>query len=46
VWAFPFTFSVTLLILRPPYAQANDAEKSEYGFDLQLSAEMEMDYQK
>src|SRR5213083_3425569 len=41
VWAFPFTFNVTLLILRSPYAQANDYERSEYGLDLQLFAEIE-----
>src|SRR5437667_3369654 len=41
VWAFPFTFNVTLLILRSPHTQANDAERSEYGLDLQLFAEIE-----
>jgi len=39
VWAFPFTFNVTLLILRSPHTQANDAESSEYDLDLQLFVE-------
>src|SRR5438876_3411201 len=41
VWAFPFTFNVTLLILRSPHTQANDAERSEYDLYLQLFAEIE-----